>query len=163
MSSQQLFRNFFQAKYLRTWSTLLVSLIFCLELFGVRLVVDLCRVRTVLTVCSVVLVTLYADSLHTVLPAYSSDAYKLWGLLVILPTVFLPLSVLSYASILGIMSTFMIVAVVLVDGFLKTTAPGSIWSPAPTSWTFGGWTDLGLAFGLFMAGVRHDVVSYSLY
>lgn len=30
---------------------------------------------------SVILVTLYADSLHAILPDYSANAYKVWGLL----------------------------------------------------------------------------------
>ena len=46
-------------------ATLLISLLFCLELFSV----------------AVILVTLYADSLHSIIPEMSSNAYKVWGLL----------------------------------------------------------------------------------
>ncbi|KAJ6574808.1 transmembrane amino acid transporter protein-domain-containing protein [Mycena capillaripes] len=118
------------------WSTPLVSLMFCLELFAV----------------SVLLVTLYADSLHSLLPQFSADTYKLWSLIIILPTVFLPLSLLSYSSILGIMSTVLIIIVILVDGLSKYTAPGSLWSPAETSFNVSSWSNLGIAFGLFIAG-----------
>ncbi|KAJ7278969.1 transmembrane amino acid transporter protein-domain-containing protein [Mycena rebaudengoi] len=97
-------------------STVIISILFCLELFAV----------------SVILVTLYADSLHSLIPRYSSDTYKLWGILILIPTVFLPLSLLSYTSILGIVSTIFVVIVILVDGVSKTDAPGSIWSPAET-------------------------------
>ncbi|EEB89800.1 hypothetical protein MPER_12068, partial [Moniliophthora perniciosa FA553] len=98
-------------------STAIISIMFCLELFAV----------------AVVLVTLYADSLHALFPAYSVSTYKLWGLLLLVPTVFLPLSFLSYTSILGILSTILLVIVVLTDGLSKIDYPGSLWSPAETS------------------------------
>ncbi|KAJ7139827.1 transmembrane amino acid transporter protein-domain-containing protein [Mycena epipterygia] len=118
------------------WSTPMISLMFCLELFAV----------------SVLLVTLYADSLHSLLPQFSLDTYKLCSLILLLPTVFLPLSLLSYSSILGVLSTILIVTVVLVDGLSKHTSPGSLWSPAETSIGVSSWSNLGIAFGLFIAG-----------
>ncbi|KAJ7786003.1 transmembrane amino acid transporter protein-domain-containing protein [Mycena metata] len=114
----------------------IISLMFCFELFAV----------------SVLLVTLYADSLHSLVPRFSADTYKLWSLVLILPTVFLPLSLLSYSSILGIFSTILIVVVVLVDGLSKPSAPGSLWSPAETSLGVSNWSNMGIAFGLFIAG-----------
>lgn len=65
----------------------------------------------------------------------------------------MPLSVLSYASILGILATLFLVAVMFVDGLSKHEAPGSLWEPAHTSLQFAGLGELGLSFGLFMAGV----------
>ena len=65
----------------------------------------------------------------------------------------MPLSVLSLASVIGILSTLLLVFVMFVDGFSKTDSPGSLWSPAPTSLNPGNMEELGLAFGLFMAGV----------
>ncbi|KAJ6509237.1 transmembrane amino acid transporter protein-domain-containing protein [Mycena vitilis] len=135
------------------WSTPMISLLFCLELFAV----------------SVLLVTLYADSLHSLLPQFSADTYKLCSLVMcvqvvltsyptpdhrsrILPTVFLPLSLLSYSSILGILSTVLIISVILIDGLSKHTAPGSLWSPAETSFGVSNWSNVGIAFGLFIAG-----------
>jgi vesicular inhibitory amino acid transporter len=47
-----------------------------------------------------------------------------------------------------------LIFVVFVDGLSKFDAPGSLWSPAKTSPTFDNLEELGLAFGLFMAGVR---------
>jgi len=70
----------------------------------------------------------------------------------LIPTVFLPLPFLSYASLLGIVSTVLLIGVVFVDGFSKIDAPGSLWSPATTSFSFRNLEGLGLAFGLFMAG-----------
>jgi len=117
--------------------TVLTGLLFCLELFAV----------------SVVLVTLYGDSMHLVVPALSSNQYKVLGLIIIIPTIFLPLYILSYGSILGILSTILIIVCIAVDGLAKKEAPGSIWDPAPTQWVGKDIRKVGVAFGLFMAGV----------
>lgn len=124
----------------------LISALFCLELFTV----------------SVALVTLYGDSLHAVVPVYSSNAYKILGLMVLVPTVLMPLSLLSYASILGILSTLFLVAVMFIDGISKKEAPGSLWEPAQTSLKFAGIGELGLSFGLIMAGFSGHAVIPSL-
>lgn len=65
----------------------------------------------------------------------------------------MPLSILSYASIIGILSTLLIVAVIFIDGFSKPDFPGSLWDPAPTDWGVSNLGELGVSFGLFMAGV----------
>jgi len=120
-----------------------ISMMFCLELFAV----------------TVVLVTLYADSLHSLMPQYSQTSYKIIGLAIFIPSVFLPLSLLSYTSILGIISTVILVVVIFVDGFSKTEAPGSLWDPAPTAFGCESFNKMGLAFGLFMAGFSgHPVI-----
>ncbi|KAF8508116.1 transmembrane amino acid transporter protein-domain-containing protein [Gautieria morchelliformis] len=124
-------------------STMFTGLLFCLEVFAV----------------SVVLVTLYGDSMHLVMPGFSSTQYKFFGLLIIIPTVFMPLSVLSYASILGILSTILIIACIFIDGLSKHEAPGSLWQPAATDWGVKDANKLGVAFGLFMAGFGgHGVI-----
>ena len=65
----------------------------------------------------------------------------------------MPLSVLSFASIAGIFSLMAIMGIILFDGFTKFDSPGSLWSPAETSLGVDNWKELGIAFGLFMAGV----------
>ena len=65
----------------------------------------------------------------------------------------MPLSVLSYASIIGIFSLLAIIGIILFDGFTKFDSPGSLWSPADTSLGIDSYQELGIAFGLFMAGV----------
>ncbi|KXN89865.1 Vacuolar amino acid transporter 1 [Leucoagaricus sp. SymC.cos] len=127
-------------------ATVFISSMFCLELFAV----------------SVILVTLYADSLHTLIPTYSANMYKVWGLLLLIPTVFLPLSLLSYTSILGILSTVLLVFVVLIDGAFKKESPGSFWDPAETTFGAASMSKLGVAFGLFMAGFAGHAVVPSL-
>ncbi|KAH9082029.1 transmembrane amino acid transporter protein-domain-containing protein [Lactarius deliciosus] len=113
-----------------------VNFLFCFETFSV----------------GVVLVTLYADSLSAIVPAFSSNTYKILGLFILTPAAFLPLSFLSYTSLVGIVSTVFLVAVIFIDGFSKFDAPGSLWSPAETSLSISSLQELGLAFGLFMAG-----------
>jgi vesicular inhibitory amino acid transporter len=80
----------------------------------------------------------------------------------LIPTVFLPLSLLSSLSILGIASTLFIVAVVLIDGLSKREAPGSLWEPAATAWFPARAGELGVAFGLLMAGFSGHAVIPSL-
>lgn len=72
----------------------------------------------------------------------------------LIPTAFLPLSLLSYASMLGIVSILWIIGVMFIDGLSKRDGPGSLWSPAETQLGTGNWMEMGVAFGLFMAGVR---------
>ncbi|KAG1757395.1 transmembrane amino acid transporter protein-domain-containing protein [Suillus lakei] len=127
-------------------STVLTTMMFCLELFAV----------------SVAFVTLAADSMHEVIPAYSSVTFKIASIVVLVPLVFLPLSILSYTSIFGICSTLLIIIVIFIDGFSKPDAPGSLWSPAATSWGTGSMTELGIAFGLLMAGFSGHAVIPSL-
>ncbi|KAI9572808.1 transmembrane amino acid transporter protein-domain-containing protein [Boletus coccyginus] len=127
-------------------SSLPTNILFCLELFSV----------------SVVLVTLAADSMEGVWPAYSANTYKVSSLFILAPTVFMPLSILSYTSLLGISSTIIIIAVIFVDGLSKSDSPGSLWSPAHTSLSPGTPGEVGIAFGLFMAGFSGHVVIPSL-
>ena len=91
-----------------------------------------------------------------------SSGYVLTQRTSLIPTVFMPLSLLSYTSILGISSTLFIVAVLFIDGFSKPDAPGSLWSPAETSLSFGNVGQLGISFGLFMAGFSGHAVIPSL-
>ena len=71
----------------------------------------------------------------------------------IVPTMLMPLSLLSYASILGILSTLLIITIIFIDGFSKPESPGSLWEPATISFSAGNLGELGVSFGLFMAGV----------
>lgn len=70
--------------------------------------------------------------MEIVIPRLSSDTYKLIGFFLILPTVFMPLRMLSIPSVMSTLATVVLVAIVVFDGFYKTKAPGSIMDPAPT-------------------------------
>jgi len=87
-----------------------------------------------------------------VVPALSTDTYKILSMAVLIPAVFLPLWLLSYTSLMGILSTIGLLLVIVVDGFSKPQAPGSLLDPEKTNLLFSDWQNLGLAFGLFMAG-----------
>ncbi|KAI0033110.1 transmembrane amino acid transporter protein-domain-containing protein [Vararia minispora EC-137] len=117
-------------------ATPIVSALFFLEIFTFSVVVE----------------TLYADSLHAVLPTLSATSYKLLSLAFMIPAAFLPLWALSYTSLTGILSTVALLAVILVDGLARVDAPGSLHDPALTRLLPRSGQDLGLAIGLFMAG-----------
>lgn len=79
----------------------------------------------------------------------------------ILPTVFLPLRLLSFTSLIGVMGTFTLLISVLIDSLVKAEYPGSIRDPAPTS--LGPmWSQLPLSFGLLLAGFSGHAVVPSL-
>ncbi|KZO96226.1 hypothetical protein CALVIDRAFT_515013 [Calocera viscosa TUFC12733] len=118
---------------------------FCLELFTL----------------SVILVLLFSDTLHELFPAISSDLWKIIGLAFVLPTCFLPLNLLAFTSILGILSIVLLVATVLIDGFSIRTTPGSLLNPAPTS-LLPDWPRLPVAFGLLMSSFSGHTIIPSL-
>ncbi|PWY97614.1 hypothetical protein BCV70DRAFT_221450 [Testicularia cyperi] len=124
---------------------ILISLFFCLELWAV----------------SVALIILFGDSMSAIFPDLPPAAFKAIGYVIVLPTVFLPLKFLSPISVIGIVSTFTLVVVVLSDGLIKKDAPGSLWNPSPTS-LGPQWDRLPLSFGLIMSGFSSHPVIPSL-
>ncbi|KAK9356409.1 transmembrane amino acid transporter protein-domain-containing protein, partial [Lipomyces doorenjongii] len=115
---------------------LLTSVLFSMELLG----------------SCVALVVLFADSINTLLPnLLSKNALKIIAFFLLTPLSFLPLSVLSFTSILGIISTFSVVLIVFIDGLWKTTQPGSLWHPMPSSILPTNWMAVPLSLGLLMA------------
>lgn len=119
---------------------------FCMELFSL----------------SVALVILFGDTLAAVLPLLTPNEYKLLGFFIILPTVFLPLRLLSLTSLISVLSTLVLILSIVTDSFLKTTAPGSIRDPMPTSWGVEDWEKVPLSFGLLMSGFAGHAVLPSL-
>lgn len=86
----------------------------------------------------------------------------------IVPTVLLPLRLLSLPSLLSSISSFFLIIVLLVDGILPSPEPssastGSLLHPSPTSlspeWSRGNW--LG-GIGLILAGFGGHAVMPSL-
>lgn len=127
----------------RAW----VSTLFCLELWAV----------------SVALVILFADNLHAIFPdGPGANTYKVACFAVVLPTIFLPLKLLSPVSVVGILSALTLVVVVLVDGVLKPSAPGSLWDPDSSATLYPGWGRIPLSFGLIMSGFSSHPVIPSL-
>ena len=100
----------------------------------------------------VALVVLFADSLNTLTD--SSLGLTTWKIvcgIILVPLSFLPLRFLSFTSVMGILSCFLIVAAVFIDGLVKSDSPGSLWVPAPQHLFPTNWGTLPLSFGLLMS------------
>ncbi|KAJ9093388.1 hypothetical protein QFC21_006418 [Naganishia friedmannii] len=94
-----------------------VDTLFCLELFAL----------------SIAWIVLLGDSLHAVLGRFSTDTYKIIGFFIVVPTTLLPLHLLSIPSLISLFSSFLLILILLIDGFSKSAAPGSIIHPVKTS------------------------------
>ncbi|BFZ62348.1 hypothetical protein YB2330_003441 [Saitoella coloradoensis] len=118
-----------------------------------------------LTATCVALVVLFGDTLHALIPSISSTTFKLLSFLIFLPSQFLPLRILSFSSLLGILSVILLVIAVLVDGLYKSSAPGSLYHPMPTNlWPHGeGWWNVGLSVGMLMAPWSGHAVFPNVY
>lgn len=141
---------------------ILVSFFFCLELWAV----------------STALVILFGDSLHALvlstskeghsskfileLATWSPGAFKAIGVLIVLPTMFLPLRFLSPISVVGIVSVVTLFIVVLSDGLIKKTSPGSLRQPMQID-LGPQWMRFPLSFGLIMSGFSSHPIIPSLF
>ncbi|KAI6092462.1 transmembrane amino acid transporter protein-domain-containing protein [Hypoxylon rubiginosum] len=100
----------------------------------------------------VALIVLFADSLALLFPgALSVTEWKVVCTLIMIPLQFAPLSLLSFTSFIGVVSCLSIVIIVILDGLLKTQAPGSLIEPATTYLFPDNWLTLPLSFGLLMS------------
>lgn len=79
------------------------------------------------------------------------------------PTTLIPLRLLSLPSILSTISTFILIVIILIDGFGKDSAPGSILHPAETS-IFPQWRSANFlgGIGFVLAGFGGHAVVPSL-
>lgn len=109
------------------------------------------------------LVVLFADSLNALFPQFSSYQYKILAFIVLTPPCFLPLRILSFSSIMGIMSTFGLVLIVFFDGFWKKESPGSLHMPMDTWIMPKNWMTVPLAIGIFMAPWGGHAVFPNIY
>ena len=114
---------------------ILTSILFTLELLGACLA----------------LVVLFADSLDALIPGWGLTTWKVVCGIVLLPLNFVPLRLLSFTSILGILACLSIVLAVCIDGFIKPHTPGSLREPATTHLFPENWGTLPISFGLLMA------------
>ncbi|KAK4052660.1 hypothetical protein OIV83_001947 [Microbotryomycetes sp. JL201] len=81
---------------------------------------------------SIALVTLFADSMESLFPRIPVTTFKIMFFFIIVPTTFVPLRFLSISSLIGIISTFMLLVVLVTDGALMPTQPGSLRDAMPT-------------------------------
>jgi len=99
----------------------------------------------------VALVVLFADSLDALIPGLDPISWKCICGILLIPLAFLPLRLLSFTSVLGIISCFGIVIAVFVDGLIKPNTPGSLREPARTHLFPQNWTTIPISLGLLMS------------
>ncbi|KAK6465997.1 transmembrane amino acid transporter protein-domain-containing protein [Scheffersomyces coipomensis] len=117
---------------------LIISLLFSIDLLG----------------AGVALIVLFSDSLFALLgddEVWTRTRFKYISFIVLTPFTFMPLPILSIFSLFGIMSTISITILVMVCGFLKPDAPGSLLQIMPTNLWPQSWPDTLLAIGILMA------------
>lgn len=112
----------------------------------------------------VALLVLFADSMELLFQGVlSGTQWKIVCAIILIPLNFLPLRFLSFTSIVGIVCCFTIVALVIMDGFIKPHAPGSLLEPAATYLFPANWLTLPLSFGLLMSPWGGHGVFPSIY
>ncbi|ETN40046.1 uncharacterized protein HMPREF1541_04321 [Cyphellophora europaea CBS 101466] len=104
-----------------------------------------------LTAANVALIILFGDTMNSLIPCVPTLTWKCVVALGLMPLNFAPFKYLSVTSILGIMCTLGIIFIVLIDGFLKPQAPGSLREVAVTYAFPQNWRTIPLSLGLFMA------------
>jgi vesicular inhibitory amino acid transporter len=115
-----------------------------------RIAVSILFSLELLAAC-VALVVLFADSMNALISGYDVVTWKIVCGVILVPLSFLPLRLLSFTSILGVMSCFGITLAVWADGLIKPEAPGSIRQPM-TQYLFPeNWMTIPLSFGLLMS------------
>lgn len=117
------------------WARIGTSILFSLELIA----------------ACVALVVLFADSLDALLPGWGLTEWKIICGVILIPLCFMPLRLLSFTSVLGILSCFGIVLAVLIDGLIKPTTPGSLRQPAKTHLFPENWGSFPIAMGILMS------------
>lgn len=75
---------------------------------------------------SVALVVLLSDGIDSLFPGHDCILIRVISYIILTPTLFIPVRHLSYTSLLGILSIFSLIAVILFDGLSKPHAPGSL-------------------------------------
>ncbi|CCE65858.1 hypothetical protein TPHA_0N00770 [Tetrapisispora phaffii CBS 4417] len=110
-----------------------------------------CLFTTDLLGCGVSLIILFGDSLNALFPRYSVTFFKIIGFFIVTPPVFLPLSILSNISLLGILATIGTLVTLIICGILKHDQPGSLVDPMPTNLWPENFQNLCLSIGLLSA------------
>ncbi|KAM9905653.1 hypothetical protein OXX79_002018 [Metschnikowia pulcherrima] len=100
---------------------------------------------------SLSLILIFSDSFSTLFPAINSTFFKLAITAITLFFSFLPLSLVSLISVVGIICTVGIFATIVACGLMAPSSPGSLLHPTSTSlWPSSG-PDFLLSLGIFMA------------
>lgn len=113
----------------------LISFLFTLDLLG----------------SGVSLIILFGDSLNALFPSHSSNFFKILAFFAVTPPIFIPLSILSNISLLGIMSTIGTILLVIFCGLFKQDSPGSLIQPMATQLWPSSFRNFCLSIGLLSA------------
>ncbi|CAO3639807.1 unnamed protein product [Cunninghamella blakesleeana] len=119
-----------------------------------------CLFITELIASGTALVILLVDGINALFPGYNS---WLIAFAILTPMQFLPVRYLAYTSLLGIISAFSILGVLIIDGLSKHDAPGSLITPADTSLWPTEWHILPLSFGIIMSSFAGHAVFPTVY
>jgi hypothetical protein len=71
-------------------------------------------------------VVLLKDGLDSLFPGQHSLLMIMLSFVILTPMLFFPVRHLAYTSLIGILSAICIIIVMIVDGFTKSTTPGSL-------------------------------------
>lgn len=123
------------------------SIVFSLELLGACLA----------------LVVIFADTMDALVPGWGITQWKIACGVIIVPLLFVPLRLLSFTSIVGILSCLGIVTAVFIDGLIKPHTPGSLREPATTHLFPSNWLTLPISFGLLMSLFGGHSVTPNIY
>lgn len=115
-----------------------------------RIVTSILFSLELLAAC-IALVVLFADSLDALIPGWGLNEWKIVCGIILIPLSFVPLRLLSFTSILGILACFGIVLAVIIDGLIKPHSPGSLRQPAATHLWPENWGTLPISFGILMS------------
>lgn len=99
----------------------------------------------------VALVILFGDTMNLLIPSLTVLQWKTVCAIFLIPLHFVPFSLLSFASVLGVAASLGLVLMTILAGILKDEAPGSLRNPAATSLFPESWTTVPLSFGLIMS------------
>ncbi|KXS21832.1 hypothetical protein M427DRAFT_93117 [Gonapodya prolifera JEL478] len=133
--------------------------------FGIRgrIFISVLFILELLTAC-ISLVILVADSLVALFPWMVLEWVKVCTFMMVFPlTLGKGLGWLAGGSVVGVLAILNLMVIIVVDGFWKGDAPGSLWEPAETTMWPRKWMDVPLTFGLIMAGFSGHSVFPSIY
>ncbi|KAI9471972.1 MAG: transmembrane amino acid transporter protein-domain-containing protein [Benjaminiella poitrasii] len=111
----------------------------------------------------VAMIVLLGDGIQSLFPHLDVVKTRVISLIILTPTVFLPIKRLAYTSLIGIIGCISLVIIVLYDGFTKPTRPGSLFDPMDTEIIPSDLSHLPLSFGLIMSGFAGHAVFPSIY
>ncbi|TPX52043.1 hypothetical protein SeMB42_g01682 [Synchytrium endobioticum] len=107
---------------------------------------------------------LIGDSIQALFPHFNPFHIKVFTWAILTPTTWpKSMRLLSYTSLVGIITLVNMVVIILYNGFTTSTSPGSIWKPAPTHVLPPKIDILPIAIGLTMVGLDGHSVFPSIY